>query len=120
MDFKPIYLSSRDDVTFLPVCVTECSLQWRVKTRVKEIARTKEHQSNVEKGEYNKSGIAQHSKECQGNIKFEDTETVVIYNKFDRKVRETLEIQKHDCHVKNGGMNPDKGKYVQPTSSTRS
>ena len=74
-----------------------------------------EHISYVEKGQYAKSGIAQHSQNCD-KIKFEDTETVaVIYNKFDREVREAIEIQKHDCHVKNGGMNPDKGKYVHTT-----
>ena len=38
-----------------------------------------------------------------------------VHNKFDRKVRETLEIQKHDCHVSDGGMNPDKGQYVTTT-----
>jgi len=88
---------------------------YRGETKKKISTRTKEHISYVEKREYAKSGIAQHSKNCQG-IKFEDTETVaVIYNKFDRKVRETIEIQKHDCYIKNGGMNPDKGKYVTTT-----
>ena len=65
------------------------------------------------KKEWDKSGIAFHSKSCNGKIEFEKTETVaVVYNKFDRKVKETLEIQKYDCHIKDGGMNPDKGQYV--------
>ena len=57
--------------------------------------------------------MAVHARTCEGNIEFQNTETVkVIYNKFDRKVRETLEIQRHDCHITKGGMNPDKGQYV--------
>ena len=44
---------------------------------------------------------------------FEKAKTVAaINNKFERKVRETLEIQKHGCYKDEGGMNPDKGKYV--------
>ena len=65
---------------------------------------------------YLTSQVAGHSRECSGNIEFDKTETVkVIDNKFDRKVRETLEIQKNDCHISKGGINPDKGKYVSTT-----
>ena len=65
---------------------------------------------------HEKSGVALHSKDCAGEIKWEEAGTVaVIYNTFERKVRETLEIQKHDCHYTNGGMNPDKGQYVTTT-----
>ena len=86
---------------------------YRGETKKKVSTRTNEHRNNVIKKEWDKSGIAFHSKSCNGKIEFEKTETVaVVYNKFDRKVRETLEIQKHDCHIKDGGMNPDKGQYV--------
>ena len=54
-----------------------------------------------------------HSRQCSGKIEFEKARTVaVIDNKFERKIRETLEIQKHGCFKDDGGMNPDKGKYV--------
>ena len=33
-------------------------------------------------------------------------------NKFDRKVREALEIQYHECGSKKGGMNLDDGQYA--------
>ena len=57
--------------------------------------------------------MAAHSCQCEGIINFEKTETVkIIYNRFDRKVRETLEIQSNDCHYSKGGMNADKGQYV--------
>ena len=90
--------------------------EYRGETKKQISTRAKEHESNVNKGEWEKSAVALHSRDCRGSIKFEDTETVaVIYNKFDRKVRETLEIQKYDCHYTNGGMNPDKGQYVTTT-----
>ena len=67
----------------------------------------------MEQEDCEKSGVALHSRTCPGEINFEGAETVaVIHNKFKRRVRETLEIQKHDCHISAGGMNPDKGQYV--------
>lgn len=89
---------------------------YRGETKKKIETRLKEHSTNVAKEEVDKSGVAQHSKKCPGTIKFDEASTVaVIHNKFNRKVRETLEIQKHDCHYTLGGMNPDKGQYVTTT-----
>ncbi len=89
---------------------------YRGETKKKIDTRLGEHETNVAKEEYEKSGVALHSKNCPGEINFEEAETVaVVHNKFNRKVRETLEIQKHDCHVSAGGMNPDKGQYVTTT-----
>ena len=89
---------------------------YRGETKKKIETRLKEHSTNVTKEEIDKSGVAQHSKICPGTIKFDEASTVaVIHNKFNRKVRETLEIQKHDCHYTLGGMNPDKGQYVTTT-----
>ena len=86
---------------------------YRGETKKRICTRAREHQSNIEKQEWDKSGVALHSKNCDGHILFENVETVkVIHNKFERKVRETLEIQKYNCHLKDGGMNPDKGQYV--------
>ena len=34
-------------------------------------------------------------------------------NRFNRKVRESLEIQYHGCGPKKGGMNLDDGQYVK-------
>ena len=82
-------------------------------TKKKVNTRIYEHQKNKEKEEWHKSGVALHSKECHGDIQFENTETVkAIKNNFDRKVREALEIQKRDSHYLDGGMNTDKGQYV--------
>ena len=86
---------------------------YRGETKKRICTRVNEHIVNVEKGEWDKSAVAEHSKNCSGNILFDKAETVAVIDKtFERKVRETLEIQKHDCHIKDGGMNPDKGQNV--------
>ena len=46
----------------------------------------------------------------KSNLKKRSTEKV-IYNRFDRKVRESLEIQKNNCNSQHG-MNLDNGQYV--------
>ena len=87
---------------------------YRGQTKKPYLTRIQEHQTKTMKEEWGKSAVAQHSKNCNGRIEFEKASTVAVYDKnFERKVRETLEIQKHDCHTDHGGMNPDKGQYVK-------
>ena len=89
-------------------------IPYRGETKKKINTRILEHQKNTEKCEYDKSALALHSKDCHGQILFEKTETVSVNpKKFERKVREALEIQKHDCYYLDGGMNSDKGQYVE-------
>ena len=89
---------------------------YRGQTKKKIDTRLKQHRSNVDKEEFDKSAVALHSENCPGEIKFDEAGTVaVIHNKFAREVRETLEIQKHDCHHTLGGMNTDKGRHVTTT-----
>ena len=86
---------------------------YRGETKKRISTRLEEHKTYIEKEEWRKSGVALHSRQCNGKIEFEKAKTVaIISNKFERKVRETLEIQKHGCYKDEGGMNPDKGKYV--------
>ena len=87
---------------------------YRGETKKRVCTRIKEHEQYMKKEQGENSGAAGHALTCKGKMIFENAETVkVIYNRFDRKVRESLEIQRHNCHVKNGGMNPDKGQYVK-------
>jgi len=89
---------------------------YRGETKKRVITRLNEHKSNIEKGQVDKSAVALHKHKCEGQINFEEAETVaVVHNNFNRKIRETLEIQKHDCHVSDGGLNTDKGQYVSTT-----
>ena len=87
---------------------------YRGETKKRTSTRIEEHRTNLQKEEWGKSAVARHSKDCNGRIQFENAKTVaVVHKKFERKVRESLEIQKHDCHVVQGGMNPDKGQYMK-------
>ena len=87
---------------------------YRGETKKRTLTRIDEHRVNIEKKEWGKSAVALHSKNCEGRIEFENATTVAVEpRKFERKVRETLEIQKHDCHIDQGGINPDKGQYVK-------
>ena len=86
---------------------------YRGETKKKVSTRLGEHEEYIRKNLSKNSGVALHASTCNGTIKFDEAKTVTVQtNKFLRKVRETLEIQKHDCHVSYGGMNPDKGQYV--------
>ena len=54
-----------------------------------------------------------HSDKCDGDILWENATTVKVEsNRFNRKVREALEIQYNDSEPTNGGMNLDNGQYV--------
>ena len=99
------------------VYVIPCSCgiaPYRGQTKKRTYTRIEEHHTNIEKEEWGKSAVALHSKNCNGRIEFEKAKTVAVVHKtFERKVRESLEIQKHDCHVSQGGMNPDRGQYMK-------
>ena len=74
--------------------------------------RFEQHKTYISKGQWEKSGIAQHSRECKSDIC--EAETIaVVKNTFDRRVRETLEIQKHKSGPREGGINHDDGMYVK-------
>ena len=86
---------------------------YRGETKMKISTRSTQHKENVRKEKWDNSAIALHSKQCDGTVLFEETKTVkVIHNRFDRKVRESLEIQMNRCHQRDGGMNLDDGQYV--------
>ena len=86
---------------------------YRGETKMRVSTRSTQHEDSIKKERWDNSGICSHSQNCHGEIKFQDTETVkVIYNRFDRKVREALEIQMNGCHIRDGGMNLDDGQYV--------
>ena len=72
-----------------------------------------QHQVNIRKGKWESSGFTEHSRKCHVEVQFEETKTeTVIYNRFDRKVCESLEIQMHGCNSHQNGMNLDNGQYV--------
>ena len=61
------------------------------------------------------TNVAAHAKTCNnGTIDWNSVETVKVENnRFNRKVREALEIQYNKCGPKQGGYNLDDGQYVK-------
>ena len=58
--------------------------------------------------------IAQHIHACGCNIDWEKTRTLkVITKRFDREVREAIEIQYHKSGPRYDSMNLDDGRYVK-------
>ena len=85
-------------------------------TKLRINTRTSQHKEYVRKEQWERSGIAQHARTCQQNPNFEATKTIKVeYNTFNRRVRESLEIQKHQSGPQRGGMNNDEGMYVKTT-----
>ena len=88
--------------------------QYIGQTKLKINTRNGQHKSYVAKGQWEKSGAAKHAKTCKAGLNFDETETIAVeYNTFNRRVREALEIQRHDAGPKEGGINLDDGMYVK-------
>ena len=82
-------------------------------TKLQIRTRNEQHQDYVAKEQWEKSGAAFHSRTCDGII-WDQIETLKTEgNRFDRKVREALEIQYYKCGPTNGGMNIDNGHYLK-------
>lgn len=82
-------------------------------TKIQIRSRNKQHQESARKRQWENSGAAAHSKDCDG-IQWGETTTLKRENKrFEREVREALEIQRHKSGPAAGGMNVDDGRYVK-------
>ena len=82
-------------------------------TKFKICTRGNQHRKNMTQNILDYSGIVQHSQLCGKGIEWESLTTLKVEtNRFERKVREALEIQYHECGPNKGGMNPDDGQYV--------
>ena len=82
--------------------------------------RIKEHRNAAEKGKWAHSGISQHKESCKVDVNWEPEVLKSLNNKnkkkltYDLKVREALEIKRHNCGP-GKGLNEDFGAYVKTT-----
>ena len=82
-------------------------------TKLQIRTRIEDHKGYIAKEKWDESGVSSHSKLCK-DVEWNKIETLKVErNRFDRKVREALEIQRYKCDPNNGGMNKDWGDYVK-------
>ena len=83
-------------------------------TKIQIRNQTLQHQDCVEENNITQSAFAFHRKSCQAPIDWDEVRTLKVESRrLQRKVRDALEIQRHRCGPKNGGMNLDDGQYVK-------
>ena len=82
----------------------ECGLVYIGETRRNLSLRLKEHKTNCEKAELEKSAVAKHSWTNDHRIKWKEASILATEShKFSRKMRESIEIEKHAnllCEIK--------------------
>ena len=81
-------------------------------TKMQVATRGGNHEDYVQKQKWDQSGAALHQRDCQSG--FQEIETIKVEKrKFEREVREALEIQKHGSGPREGGINQDDGRHVK-------
>ena len=86
------------------------------KTKLRVCSRIGQHEKYVEKGQWSRSGAAQHARTCSAGLLFREAETIKTESRhFERSVREALEIQRHRSAPRYGGINLDDGQYLKTT-----
>ena len=81
------------------------------------ISRIKQHERTIKDKKWDSSGVSFHVKTCKDGFDWENTSTLEIEDRrFDRKVREVLEIQFRETSPHNEhDLNQDDGQYVTTT-----
>ena len=91
-----------------------CGKAYVSETSMKTRTRIQQHQKSIVDKKWDLTGISSHAKSCRVGFNWEETTLLKTEErKFDRKVREALEIQlqqtsPHSDH----GLNQDDGQYV--------
>ena len=93
-------------------CICDSVPPYIGETKLQIRTRGGKHEEYVRKEQWDQSGAALHQRDCKSG--FADITTIKVESrKFDREVRENLEIQKHGSGPKEGGINQDDGKHVK-------
>ena len=91
-----------------------CGKRYVGETSLKVSTRLQQHKKSIEDEKWDLTGITNHAQNCDEGFDWDSAKTLKIdCKKFDRKVREALEIQfqqtsPHSDH----GLNQDDGQYV--------
>ena len=92
----------------------KCGKKYVGETGLKVSTRVNQHKKNVIDRKWDVSGITNHARTCKQGFKWDEASLLRIEEKkFDRKVREALEIQFHDTAPHSvHGLNLGDGQYV--------
>ena len=92
----------------------KCGKKYVGETKLKISSRAEQHKMDIFNKKWTTSGITQHAEICKEGYDWENVYTLKIEdNRFDRKVREALEIQLQETSPHNEqGLNLDDGQYV--------
>ena len=72
----------------------KCEKRYVGETKLKVSTRIKQHERTIKDKKWDSSGVSFHAKTCKEGFDWENTSTLKIEDRrFDRKVREALEIQ---------------------------
>ena len=95
----------------------KCEKRYVGETKLKVSTRIKQHERTIKDKKWDSSGVSFHAKTCKEGFDWENTSTLKIEDRrFDRKVREALEIQFRETSPRNEhGLNQDDGQYVTTT-----
>ena len=75
-----------------------------------------QHEGYVANEHWEKSGAAEHARTCPLGPLFDEATTITVeHRKFERSVREALEIQRHRSAPRYKGINKDDGQYLKST-----
>ena len=84
-----------------------CGSSYVGETKKHVSTRVREHQRDVFNGNWEPSGATHHSKTCEGTFNWDADVTIAVENNFRRrKVRESLEIRRHQAT-----LNRDRGRH---------
>ena len=92
----------------------KCGKKYVGETKLKTHNRIDQHKDYIKKKNWDSSGISNHAKDCNVGFDWDNSTMLKVESKrFDRKVREALEIQFQDTSPRSeNGLNQDDGQYV--------
>ena len=92
----------------------KCGKKYVGETSMKVATRMQQHRKSIKDKKWDLSGISNHAKNCKQGFDWTSAKTIKIEEKkFDRKVREALEIQFRETSPRSEhGLNQDDGQYV--------
>lgn len=91
-----------------------CGKKYVGETSMKVSTRLEQHKKSIQDKKWDLTGISNHAQTCQQGFRWNDVDVLKVEDrKFDRKVREALEIQFRETSPHNDhGLNQDYGQYV--------